>query len=113
LSVQNIIAKKIIPASIEFLDQATMEVVEAYAHIGLPSDMRAMLIIEQDGPESVVAHDIEKMKEICLKQGAVEVQIAQTKEEANNLMAARRSALSALARKKPTTILEDATVPRA
>lgn len=113
LSVQNIIANKIVPASIEFLDQATMEVVEAFAHIGLPSDMKAMLIIEQDGPELVVAYDIEKIKEICLKQGAVEVKIAQTQDEANNLMAARRSALSALARKKPTTILEDATVPRA
>ena len=113
LSVQNIIAQKIIPSSIEFLDQATMEVVEDFAHIGLPSDMKAMLIIEQDGPETIVAHDIQKMKEICLHKGAVEVKIAQTKEESNELMTARRSALSALARKKPTTILEDATVPRA
>lgn len=40
------------------------------------------------------------------------VQTAQTEAEAENLREARRTALSALARLKPTTILEDATVPR-
>lgn len=38
--------------------------------------------------------------------------MAQTELEAEALRTARRSALSALARLKPTTILEDATVPR-
>lgn len=38
--------------------------------------------------------------------------MAQTEAEAEALRTARRSALSALARLKPTTILEDATVPR-
>src|SRR5699024_2990762 len=38
--------------------------------------------------------------------------VAQTAAEAERLMTARRSALTALSRLKPTTILEDATVPR-
>src|SRR5690606_33687691 len=40
------------------------------------------------------------------------VKTAETVIEANLLKTARRSAFSALARRKPTTILEDATVPR-
>jgi glycolate oxidase len=40
------------------------------------------------------------------------VQLAQSEEEAIQLAAARRAAFSALARVSPTTILEDATVPR-
>lgn len=55
---------------------------------------------------------MEAMARICREQHAISVQVAQTEEEANNLRTARRSALSALARLKPTTILEDATVPR-
>ena len=42
----------------------------------------------------------------------MEVSVAKSDEEAEALMTARRSALSALSRLKPTTILEDATVPR-
>jgi glycolate oxidase len=42
----------------------------------------------------------------------VQVRVAQTPEEGANLLAARRAALSALSRLRPTTILEDATVPR-
>jgi glycolate oxidase len=38
--------------------------------------------------------------------------MARDAEEADKLMTARRSALSTLARIRPTTILEDATVPR-
>ena len=112
-SVQRIIASKIIPATLEFLDQETMIVVEDFARIGLPLDMKAMLIIEQDGTALQVEHDIARMADICRAEGAAEVRMAQTAEEGASLMAARRSALSALARVKPTTILEDATVPRA
>ena len=111
-SVSKIISNKIIPATLEFLDQATLEAVEDYAKIGLPTHVKAVLLIEQDGPAEVVERDIEKIAEICREQNAESVQIAADPETAAQLSTARRSALSALARLKPTTILEDATVPR-
>ncbi|PKG23548.1 glycolate oxidase subunit GlcD [Niallia nealsonii] len=111
-SVSKIIANKIIPTTLEFLDQPTLKVVEDFAQIGLPTDVKAVLLIEQDGPLEVVEQDMKKMAEICKAEKAISVQVAQSEEEAENLRTARRSALSALARLKPTTILEDATVPR-
>lgn len=111
-SVSRIIASRIIPSSLEFLDNATIRVVENFAHLGLPTDMEAILLIEQDGPESIVARDIERMATICREEHAAEVIVADSVERGEELMTARRSALSALARLKPTTILEDATVPR-
>lgn len=111
-TVSAIIANRIIPATLEFLDQATVKVVEDFAQIGLPLDAKAILLIEQDGPEEVVGRDIEKIKELCRENGAFDVSVAETDEEADALTSARRSALSALSRLKPTTILEDATVPR-
>ncbi|MGD6993311.1 glycolate oxidase subunit GlcD [Sutcliffiella horikoshii] len=111
-TVSTIISNKIIPATLEFLDQPTLEVVEDFAKIGLPTDVQAVLLIEQDGPLEVVARDMQKIQEICLEERAVSVQVAQSELEAEALRTARRSALSALARLKPTTILEDATVPR-
>lgn len=111
-SVSKIIANKIIPATLEFLDRPTLKVVEDFAQIGLPTDVEAVLLIEQDGPLEVVERDILKIAQICEEEHAVSVQVAQTEAEAEALRTARRAALSALARLSPTTILEDATVPR-
>ncbi|WP_163537453.1 glycolate oxidase subunit GlcD [Gracilibacillus sp. YIM 98692] len=111
-TVSAIISNKIIPSTLEFLDNLTLNVVEDYAKVGLPTDVEAVLLIEQDGHQNVVEEDIASISEICSSNKAVSVHVAETKEEAEKLRTARRSALSALARLKPTTILEDATVPR-
>lgn len=111
-SVSKIIANKIIPTTLEFLDQPTLRVVEAHAQIGLPTDVQAVLLIEQDGAPEIVDRDMKRMTEICTSEQAISVQVAKSDVEAEALRTARRSALSALARLKPTTILEDATVPR-
>lgn len=111
-TVSKIIANKIIPATLEFLDQPTIAAVEDYAKIGLPTEAKAVLLIEQDGSPEQVEKDMAKIADICKSEEAVSVQMAKTVEEAEALTTARRTALSAIARIKPTTILEDATVPR-
>ncbi|TCP30981.1 glycolate oxidase [Scopulibacillus darangshiensis] len=111
-TVSKIIANKVIPATLEFLDHPTLEVVEDFAKIGLPTYAEAVLLIEQDGALEVVERDMEKIMRICEEEHAISVDVAKSDEEAAALCTARRSALSALARMKPTTILEDATVPR-
>ncbi len=111
-TVSDIIAAHIIPATLEFLDQATIRSVEDFAKIGLPKDIGALLLIEVDGHPAQVADELEDIIPIVKKNGASEVKIASTEKEADDLKTARRSAFAALARAKPTTILEDATVPR-
>ncbi|MEK3971264.1 glycolate oxidase subunit GlcD [Bacillus sp. FSL M7-0558] len=111
-SVSAIIAERIIPAILEFMDQPTLEVVEDFAKIGLPTDVQAVLLIEQDGNPEAVSRDMQNIAKVCQQHGAKEVNIAHSEEEASALLTARRAALSALARLSPTTILEDATVPR-
>jgi glycolate oxidase len=112
-TVSAIVGNRIIPATLEFIDQPTLRVVEDYNRLGLPTEMEAILLIEQDGgDEAVVQRDMERMIEICRVEGAADVRLAADAQEAENLMKARRSALSTLARISPTTILEDATVPR-
>lgn len=112
-SVSRIVGERIIPATLEIMDQPTIRVVEDYNHIGLPTDVQAILLIEQDGQElDSVKRDMNAMKDICAAEGATDIHMAQNEAEAEQLMMARRSALSTLARISPTTILEDATVPR-
>src|ERR1700756_5276671 len=111
-TVSAIIAAKIIPCTLEFLDRITIHCVEEYAQIGLPMDAEAILLIETDGHVVVVEEEASRMEEIAREHGATAVQVAKSGEEAARLTTARRVAFSALARRSPTTILEDATVPR-
>lgn len=111
-AVSAIIAAKVIPATLEFLDQTTIQCVEAYAHLGLNTSYGALLLIEVDGHPAVVEEEAEKVMTVCREHRAVEFALAATDEEATNMAAARRVAFTALARVRPTTILEDATVPR-
>ena len=111
-TVSKIIENRIIPSTLEFLDNATVRVVDDYAKLGLPLDMEAILLIEQDGEHDMVERDIARIEEICNSENADSVSVAESAEEALKLLTARRSAFTALARLRPTTILEDATVPR-
>ena len=111
-TVSAIIAAKIIPCTLEFLDRMTIGCVEDYAKIGLPRDCEALLLMETDGHPAAVADESEQMLAIARAHGAGNIRVAQNDAEALQLATARRSAFSALARVRPTTILEDVTVPR-
>lgn len=111
-AVSAIIAAQIIPCTLEFLDRMTVHCVEDYAKIGLPLDCEALLLMETDGHPAVVAEEAAQMERICRERGCREIRIAKDEAEATKLASARRTAFSALARVAPTTILEDATVPR-
>ena len=110
--VSAIIAARIIPCTLEFLDQKTIRCVDDFAQVGLPRDAAAILLIETDGHPAAVADEALRIEELCRRHGASSVRCAATAEEATQLATARRSAFSALARLRPTTLLEDVTVPR-
>jgi glycolate oxidase len=111
-TVSSIIAHPIIPCTLEFLDRTTIKCVEDFAHVGLPLEAEAVLLMESDGHPAVVAEEAEIMAQLARKNGAIDVRMAKDTAESLRLAAARRSAFSALARVAPTTILEDVTVPR-
>jgi glycolate oxidase len=111
-TVSAIIAAQIIPCTLEFLDRTTIHCVESFARVGLPLDCEALLLMETDGHPAAVAEEAARMAELAREHGARSVRVAADDAEAARLATARRSAFSALARVAPTTILEDATVPR-
>ena len=111
-TVSDIIAAQIIPCTLEFLDRTTIHCVEDFAKVGLPLDCEALLLMETDGHPAAVAEEAAKMEELAKANGAMDMRVAADDAEAEQLATARRSAFSALARLAPTTILEDATVPR-
>ena len=111
-TVSAIIQHQIIPCTLEFLDRVTIGCVEDFAHIGLPLDAEAVLLMEVDGHAAQVEEQAAAIERIARQHGAGQVRTAASEEEALQLATARRSAFSALARLAPTVVLEDVTVPR-
>ncbi len=111
-TVADIIKNGVIPATLEILDKITINAVEDYKKIGLPKDAEAILLIETDGIKESAEKEADKIINICKSNQAIDVSIAKDDAERDKIWEARRSALPALGRVKPTCILEDATVPR-
>jgi glycolate oxidase len=75
-TVSDLIAAKIIPCTLEFLDQQTIRSIEAYAHVGLPTSAEAVLLMETDGHPQAVAEEAEAMAAIAQSRGALDVKTA-------------------------------------
>jgi glycolate oxidase len=111
-AVAGIIAAQVIPATLEIMDQMTIRTVEDFAHIGLPVDAEALLLIEVDGmSEDVVNAEAEAVMQVVTSNNG-DLKSANTDQERDQLWTARRNALPALASLNNTVVLEDATVPR-
>jgi glycolate oxidase len=111
-TVAAIIAAKIVPATLEMMDNFTIRTVDNFRKAGLPTDAAALLLIEVDGHPGQVADEAQVVERICREHKAREVKVAGDAVERNTIWQARRDALPALAKLKPTCVLEDATVPR-
>lgn len=112
-AVSEIMSSGLLPASIELMDQVTVQCVEELLHAGLPTDAEALLLLAFDGNyEQIVTGELAAAAEICTRRGVRELQTAQTREESEQLWRARRAISPALARRSPNKLGEDISVPR-
>lgn len=111
-SVSDIIAQGIIPTTLEFLDNLLINCAEDFAHIGLPRDAGAILIIEVDGFAAELDRQVEQIEKICRHNNATDFRVATSAAEVEQLWTARRVVIGAVARKRPSYSLQDVTVPR-
>ena len=111
-TVNAILSAGVLPATLELMDETAIACIEEAMHLGLPLDVEGILLIETDGSdEQAVIREIEIVAEICRKQGAKQVKVAENEAERANLWKARRSVSPSLARKAPNKLGEDITVP--
>ncbi|HEY0241273.1 MAG TPA: FAD-linked oxidase C-terminal domain-containing protein [Gemmatimonadaceae bacterium] len=108
-----IIASGIVPAALEFMDAATIQVVESSVYAaGYPADAAAVLLIEVDGIAEGVDADRDKVREICLAGGARGVKVAANDAERARLWQGRKKAFGAMGRMAPHLVVQDAVIPR-
>jgi len=111
-TVASIIKGKIVPSKLEFMDQESIKCVETYHNLNLPSDTKALLLIELDGDLITVKRQADSVEDICKEEGAFRVDRARNSQEAESLWEVRQAISPSLAQLNPTKINEDIVVPR-
>ena len=114
-TVSDIIAHRIVPSAIEFMEQDSVLAVERLLGKEVPhDDAKAHLLIQLDGSrEQAVDADMEMVGELCLEHGARDVLVAKDQRTRDRLWEARRMIIEALNHESPINHMEDVVVPRA
>jgi glycolate oxidase len=111
-AVSRIIASRIIPSTLEFMDSACMQAVEEHLHLGLAAPDHAYLLIEVDGSPEESEQEIRKIETLCRACGARKIEVAPDRKDRERLWQARRTISQAINRMGLQKVNEDIAVPR-
>ncbi len=114
-TVSDIIAHRILPATIEFMERDSLLAVERLLKRELPfREAAAHLLIQLDGNrQEAVDAEYETVSDLCLAHGAQDGLVAQDRPTRERLWEARRKIIEALKQESPVNHMEDVVVPRA
>jgi glycolate oxidase len=114
-TVSEIIANRLVPTTIEFMERDSILAVERLLQRDVPHhDAEAHLLIQLDGHrQDAVDADMELVGELCLKNRARDVLVAKDQRTRDRLWEARRMIIDALNNESPVNHMEDVVVPRA
>ena len=111
-AVSAVIARGLVPGTLEMMDRNMIGIVENYVHAGLPTDANALLIIEADGYPASLDSQMSEIMDVMRECKAREMRLAKTAAERDQIWFARKSAFGAIAQISPAYLIVDGTVPR-
>src|SRR4051795_11083495 len=107
-----IIGAGIVPAAIEMMDALAIEAAEAATRCDYPAGAGAVLIVELDGPQVEVEHELAEVERLCREHGAFEMRLATDPADRALIWKGRKSAFAAVGRISPDYIVQDGVIPR-
>src|SRR5207247_2291125 len=111
-AVSEIIARGLVPAAVEMIDQLTIQAVEDAFGCGYPREAAAALLVELDGLSAGIETQTERIVQACRDAGAREVRTARDEAERALLWKGRKSAFGAYGRVSPAYMVMDGVIPR-
>jgi glycolate oxidase len=111
-AVSAVIARGLVPAAIEMIDQLTIQAVEDAFGCGYPRDAAAAVLMELDGLSAGMPAQTERIVQACRDSGAREVRAARDEAERQLLWKGRKSAFGAYGRVSPAYMVMDGVIPR-
>jgi glycolate oxidase len=110
--VTEMLARGILPAAVEMIDQITLRAVEGFIHAGFPLDAAAVLLVEVDGLRDDLDSQAEAVVSALRAASAREVRLARDDAERAKLWKGRKQAFGALGRLAPNYYTHDGVIPR-
>jgi len=111
-AVARIMASRVIPSTLEFMDRSAVDCVRDYLDMDLPDDTSALLLVEVDGSTVSVQSEAQVLERVCREIGAGMVLRARDPDERESMWTARRSISPAIMKIRRMKINEDVSVPR-
>ncbi|MDY7007623.1 MAG: glycolate oxidase subunit GlcD [Cyanobacteriota bacterium] len=112
-TVSDIISSGIIPGGMEIMDNFSINAVEDVVKTNLyPRNAAAVLLVELDGLEVEVDQNKKRIKEICEKNGAIEITTAHEPEKRMKLWKGRKAAFAAAGNISKNYYVQDGVIPR-
>jgi glycolate oxidase len=110
--VADVIAAGIIPAGMEMMDEPAIHAAEAFVRVGYPLDVKALLIVEVDGPQAECDYLIDEIVAIARRNAAACVRVSGNEAERLAFWAGRKAAFPAVGRIAADYYCMDGTIPR-
>jgi glycolate oxidase len=111
-AVAGMIARRIVPAAIEMMDNLTIRAIESRSPSGYPVEAEGVVLIEVDGLVEDVEAQSEAVQQVCAENRALSVRLAKDDAERAALWAGRKGAFAAIGRLTPDYYTVDGVVPR-
>ena len=111
-AVTGVLRRGLLPRCMELLDEQTLALVRPEAGLPISEAARALLLIELDGDEHALEHQLEVCGNALTDIGAIDVLVARHSGERDRLWASRRELSRALRKVARYKLAEDVVVPR-
>jgi len=111
-AVASVIARGIVPAGLELMDQRMTAVAENYVHAGYDLSAAALLLCESDGTAEEVAEEIAAMERVLDESGASRIEVSQDEAQRLKFWSGRKNAFPASGGISPDYMCMDSTIPR-
>lgn len=109
--VAHIMARPVIPCSLEFMDANALQILREQTSLSIPGEARALLLIELDGDAQTLETQVAQVTQTAKTRGCLHLGTAITPAEQNALWQARKQLSPALRTLSPGKINEDIVVP--
>ncbi|MGQ0699124.1 MAG: FAD-binding oxidoreductase [Panacagrimonas sp.] len=110
-AVTQIMGQPATPCALEFFDSDAVLLAQAWRDCGIPAGAGALLLIDIDGESPGLEADAQAVASAARVDGLIELRVAGSRAEAEDLWAARKALSPSLRKLAPRKINEDVVVP--
>lgn len=111
-TVAAIIAAKVIPGTLEFMDENSLEAVRNAMGFKCNPDHKALLLVKVDGHAAACEDEAAKVAAIARGNGCTEVNVAASAKDEDEIWKIRKNLSPAVGKMANTKLNEDVVVPR-